>query len=154
MSSNFSQYYEQLRPIGQGAGASFLFEILLRTRCMLKIAHTALAKHAMVRNRWKREISMMLFEHPYIVPLVDYGTMDKGEPYIIMGLAQSAMDSEMKKGVTIDQLLTWIEQILQGLGHLHARNIVHQDFKTENVLINDDGNAGSSTSVSPEHGLN
>ena len=107
MSSHFSERYEQLRPIGQGAGAQVFSvrELVTDKKYALKVAHAALAKHAMVRNRWKREISMHArFEHPHIVPLFDYGVMDKGSPYIVMGLAKTAVDSEMKQGVSIQQL--------------------------------------------------
>ena len=142
MSSQFSERYERLGPIGQGAGAQVyaVLDKITDQKYALKVAHAALAKHAMVRNRWKREIYMHAqMEHAHIVPLFDYGTLERGQPYIIMGLAESALDSEMKKGMSIEKLFQWIEQILHGLGYLHARNIVHQDFKTENVLINPRG---------------
>jgi serine/threonine protein kinase len=38
-------------------------------------------------------------------------------------------------GVTYDQYVTAFGQILDGLGHLHAKRVAHRDLKPENILV-------------------
>eukprot|EP01130_Rhizamoeba_saxonica_P004401 TRINITY_DN1801_c0_g2_i1.p2 TRINITY_DN1801_c0_g2~~TRINITY_DN1801_c0_g2_i1.p2 ORF type:complete len:671 (-),score=144.83 TRINITY_DN1801_c0_g2_i1:60-2072(-) len=40
----------------------------------------------------------------------------------------------------MDQILHWFVQILQGVGHIHSKYIVHRDLKMNNLLLDKHGN--------------
>lgn len=64
-----------------------------------------------------------------------------GHPYIVMPFCRKG-SLALLVGKIRDEKEIWkiIRDISNGLSYLHHRNIVHQDIKPQNILIDDDGN--------------
>jgi serine/threonine protein kinase/tetratricopeptide (TPR) repeat protein len=79
--------------------------------------------------------------HPTIVRARDYGVLADGSPYLVMDVAPGRSLHEWIYRAKMDGLLPWpivwtvIDQVLAGLGHAHARGVIHGDLKPSNILL-------------------
>ncbi|HEY8039440.1 MAG TPA: SUMF1/EgtB/PvdO family nonheme iron enzyme [Polyangiaceae bacterium] len=84
-------------------------------------------------------------EHPNIVPVYDMGWLPDGQPYYTMRIVkkQSLRDvlthPELKAQWPLVRLLGAFLQVSRALAYAHARGILHNDIKPENVLLGDFG---------------
>ncbi|MET0553799.1 MAG: protein kinase [Vicinamibacteria bacterium] len=82
-------------------------------------------------------------QHPHIVTIYEMG--EEGEmPFLAMELLDGQdLQRCMREGTLTDPLaaLSVAEQVLSGLGHAHARGIVHRDMKPSNVFLHGGGQA-------------
>ncbi|WP_040598810.1 serine/threonine-protein kinase [Patulibacter medicamentivorans] len=74
--------------------------------------------------------------HPNILPVVATGNRRAdGTPFIVMPLASGNMWNWLAdEQPTIDDIVDAFVQILGGVAHAHAQNILHRDLKPENIL--------------------
>ena len=79
-----------------------------------------------------------------IMSTVDHPNINKAfeihcEPnmvYIIQELAVSDLKAYRSlHDPSLDQIIKWLYQVLQGLYHLHQKGIIHGDIKSSNILI-------------------
>lgn len=95
----------------------------------------------------QRELALELhasarLRHPNIVQVLDAGTTPDGLPFLAMELAEhGSIASRIDDPVPWAELVGLLEGVLRGLGHAHARGVVHRDIKAANVLLarGDDG---------------
>lgn len=84
-------------------------------------------------------------EHPNIVPVYDMGWLPDGQPYYTMRIVkkQSLRDvlasTDLKAQWPLVRLLGAFLQVTRALAYAHARGILHNDIKPENVLLGDFG---------------
>jgi serine/threonine-protein kinase len=84
-------------------------------------------------------------EHPNIVPVYDMGWLPDGQPYYTMRIVkrQSLRDvlthPDLKGQWPLFRLLGAFLQVSRALAYAHARGILHNDIKPENVLLGDFG---------------
>lgn len=82
-------------------------------------------------------------EHPHIVPLYDYWRDPEGA-YLVMRWLRGGSLLDVVKGrddLSLDKVAEMLEQITSALSVAHRNNVVHQDIKPANILMDDDGNA-------------
>jgi eukaryotic-like serine/threonine-protein kinase len=80
-------------------------------------------------------------EHPTLVPVFASGVYD-GEPYVVFEyVARARRLSEVAERLTSSAKIRLIRDVAGGLGHAHAKGVVHRDVKPENILVNADGQA-------------
>lgn len=83
-------------------------------------------------------------EHPGIVPLHEYGTLEDGRPYFTMrivdGRTLAALLSEAGDGLGVRlRFLETLAAVARTLAFAHARGIVHGDVKPHNVMVGEFG---------------
>lgn len=75
-------------------------------------------------------------QHPHIVPILDQGDVAEG-PYLVMTRAAGTLHHRPPgRWARLRQVLG---EVLSGLGHAHARGVLHRDVKASNVLLDEGG---------------
>ena len=112
-----------------------------------------------LRERFKREARILarLHDNPYIVSALEFGETENGSPWYAMDYVlddlqqhlgkdvfdQAALDeldqSAHPRALPLEQCLTLLHQILQGMKAAHAHGLVHRDIKPSNILLSDAG---------------
>lgn len=136
--------YRFLRPLGEGGmGNVYLAEdLLLARQVAVKTVRPELSGNQEVRSRIKRECRMhaAIGVHPNIVTLYDT-VEENGHIYLVMEyfpgetLAAKLAGPAGTPGLPLNQALNVIRQLLRALACIHARDIVHRDIKTSNILL-------------------
>jgi serine/threonine-protein kinase len=76
--------------------------------------------------------------HDHLIKLIDYGIAESGQPYIILEYVDGIDLSELLKkagGISLRTALEIAEQLVSGLQHAHAQDILHRDLKPGNIMI-------------------
>jgi predicted Ser/Thr protein kinase len=92
-----------------------------------------------VRKRFSREARLAAkLDHPNIVQVFDVGE-DDGRPYIVMeqvdgGTLGDRLDGR-RRAMPRAEALRLLSQLCEGLGHAHAKKLIHRDIKPQNLLL-------------------
>jgi beta-lactam-binding protein with PASTA domain len=138
--------YRILGRIGSGGMADVYHaeDTHLGREVALKILHRRFAQDAEFVERFRREASSAAgLQHPNVVGVFDRGEHE-GTYYIAMEYLPGrtlkqciAEEGPMPQERVVDLGL----QILRAAGFAHRRGIIHRDFKSQNVIVDSDGNA-------------
>ena len=79
--------------------------------------------------------------HPALVRMLDYGTTDEGEPFLVMELLRgeelhSILGRERR--LSAARAVGLLLPVIDGLATAHEKGIVHRDIKPENIFIAQD----------------
>jgi serine/threonine protein kinase len=87
------------------------------------------------QERFKREIeALRQFDDPHVLKIVDYGTDERGAPYLVTPYCQNGSLDNARKGSVIETLRRFLG-ICQGVAHAHEKNVVHRDIKPKNIFL-------------------
>ena len=110
----------------------------------IKIILPEHANHPEFVKRFETEAQLVArLEHPHIVPLYDYWR-DPSGAYLVMrflrggSLRQSIDENGAWEPRRVAQMLT---QIGAALTFAHRNSVIHRDLKSDNILIDEEGNA-------------
>lgn len=82
--------------------------------------------------------------YPNIIRVLDHGTYtdnDNNVVFYIMPVYDQTLRELMNNGITPEQVMTIITDILSGLEFSHKKGVWHRDIKPENILIDKNGKA-------------
>jgi serine/threonine protein kinase len=102
----------------------------------LKVLHRRFAQDREFVMRFQREAEAAAgLQHPDIVAVFDRGDWE-GTYYIAMQYVEGpTLKQLIDSGITIEQGVAVIRQVLQAAGYAHRQGIVHRDLKPQNVLV-------------------
>jgi beta-lactam-binding protein with PASTA domain/tRNA A-37 threonylcarbamoyl transferase component Bud32 len=138
--------YRILARIGSGGMADVYRaeDTHLGREVALKILHRRFAQDAEFVERFRREASSAAgLQHPNVVGVFDRGRHD-GTYYIAM---EHLAGRTLKEIVTSEgplpqeRVIDLGLQILRAAGFAHKRGVIHRDFKSQNVIVDAEGNA-------------
>jgi len=136
--------YRLLREIGSGGmGTVFLAERVdaeFDRQVAIKLIRGIATADARQRLRRERQILADL-NHPNIAALLDGGTSDAGQPYLVMEYIEGASITRycQSRSLPRRQRLRLFQQICRAVHYAHQRLVIHRDLKPANVLVRDDG---------------
>jgi len=112
-------------------------DLVLDVPVAIKLIRPDLAQDARFRKLFHLEVRVSAqFAHPHIVPLHDHGETPDGKPYLGLAYANAGSFANFREDVPEwSELCRLTQQLLDALGHLHAREVLHRDLKPENVLL-------------------
>jgi eukaryotic-like serine/threonine-protein kinase len=114
----------------------------LQRRIALKVLHRRFAQDREFVMRFQREAeSAAGLQHPNIVSVFDRGEWE-GTYYIAMQYIEGpTLKQLIDSGITVEQGVAVIRQVLQAAGYAHRQGIVHRDLKPQNVIVDPEGKA-------------
>ena len=135
--------YEVLSPLGAG-GMGVVYRarhLRLQRDVALKVLPDDVSSDDERLRRLEREAhAASSLNHPNIVTIYDIDEQE-GTRFIAMELVEGCTLREIvgKAPLPVEQILSLARQMADGLGRAHAANIIHRDFKPENVMVTGDG---------------
>ncbi len=137
--------YQLIREIAQGGmGAVWLAERAdnqYRQQIAIKLIKAGAGNEDIAhRLRQERQILAAL-SHPNIARLLDGGTTDSGQPYLVMEYIEGVPMNEycQQQQLSITARLTLFCQVCAALQYAHQNLVIHRDLKPGNILVTADG---------------
>jgi serine/threonine-protein kinase len=142
--SDFDGRYRVLGRIGGGGMADVYLaeDTHLQRRLALKVLHRRFAQDREFVERFRREAEAAAgLSHPNVVAVYDRGEFD-GNYYIAMQYVEGPTLRELiDRGLTIEQAVAIVRQVLEAARFAHRNGIVHRDLKPRNVIVDPEGSA-------------
>jgi beta-lactam-binding protein with PASTA domain/predicted Ser/Thr protein kinase len=136
--------YTVLQRIGSGGMADVWLadDSHLQRRVALKVLHARFAQDSEFVERFRREAEAAAgLQHPNVVAVFDRGDVD-GTYYIAMQYLEGrTLKQLIDDGLTPEQAVALIRQVLEGARFAHRHGVVHRDLKPQNVIVDADGKA-------------
>ncbi|HEX8689376.1 MAG TPA: PASTA domain-containing protein [Solirubrobacterales bacterium] len=136
--------YLLLRRIGSGGMADVWLaeDSHLQRSVALKILHQRFAQDREFVERFRREAEAAAgLQHPHVVAVFDRGDVD-GTYYIAMQLLEGrSLKALIDQGLTPEQAVGLVRQVLEAAGFAHRHGVVHRDLKPQNVIVDGEGTA-------------
>ncbi len=136
--------YTVLRKIGSGGMADVWLaeDGHLQRQVALKVLHGRFAQDREFVERFRREAeSAAGLHHPNIVAVFDRGEVE-GTYYIAMQYLEGrSLKQLIDIGLTPEQSVYLVRQVLEGARFAHRNGVVHRDLKPQNVIVDDEGKA-------------
>lgn len=133
-------HYNIKKKIGEGGmGVVYLAEDKhLHRKCALKLLSPKSGFNEEVKRRFEREAqSIAAINHANIITIYELGDYN-GMPYIVMeyidGYSLRDLLKEKSK-IPLNDAVSIMRQICQGLSKAHFAGIIHRDLKPENILL-------------------
>ncbi len=134
--------YRVLRRLGAGGMADVWLaeDQHLQREVALKVLHRHFAQDEQFVARFQREAeSAAALQHPNIVSVYDRGQFE-GMNYIAMQyVAGSTLKQLIERGLTPQEAVSLIRQVLEAARAAHRQGIVHRDLKPQNVIVDAEG---------------
>lgn len=137
----FKGHYEFVDIVGEG-GMSVVYKardkILGRT-VAIKLMHAHVASSSKQILRFQQEAkAASLLSHPNIISVHEFGTLEDGQPFLIMDYAEGRSLAEIvasRGRLPIVRALGIFVQVCDGLSHAHRKNVIHRDLKPSNIML-------------------
>ena len=137
--------YEIIEEIGHGGMgtvyAARRADAAYEKTVAIKLVRREAAGESMLRRfRSERQIVASL-DHPNVARLLDGGTTEKGEPYLVMEYVDgdSLLHYCDEKALGVPARVRLFQQVCGAVQAAHQRLIVHRDIKPANILVDRDG---------------
>lgn len=136
--------YRIVQRIGSGGMADVWLadDTHLQRRVALKVLHARFVQDREFVERFRREAEAAAgLQHPNVVSVFDRGDVD-GTYYIAMQYLEGrTLKQLIDAGLSPEQAVGLIRQVLEGARFAHRHGVVHRDLKPQNVIVDEEGKA-------------
>ncbi|KAK9235634.1 kinase-like domain-containing protein [Lipomyces kononenkoae] len=139
--------YDKKGKVGQGASGSVYVAAPLQPPMSSKYGKVAIKQMDLASQPRKElivnEILVMKeSQHPNIVNFLDAYLREPSDLWVVMEYMQGGALTDIIENNTLTeaQIATICLETCKGLQHLHHKNIIHRDIKSDNVLLDSQGN--------------
>jgi serine/threonine-protein kinase len=136
--------YRVLQRLGSGGMADVWLaeDAHLQRRVALKVLHKRFAQDREFVERFRREAEAAAgLQHPNIVAVFDRGEFE-GTYYIAMQYVEGhTLKQLIDVGLSPEQAVPLIRQVLEAARFAHRHGIVHRDLKPQNAIVDAEGKA-------------
>jgi serine/threonine-protein kinase len=130
--------YEILDVLGHGGmGKVYRVRHLITHRIeALKVIAPSAGNSEESLERFHREICLLAtLSHPNIAGLHTAFRHEERFVMVMEYVPGADLGVRLKSGITLDQSLNFVRQILRALEYAHAQGIIHRDIKPSNVMV-------------------
>lgn len=92
-----------------------------------------------LQNFEKEFTTVYNLKHSNLLPPTGYDIYE-GRPYLIMQYCENGSCGSMIGRTDEDDIIKFLHDVAAGLEYLHDHNIIHQDIKPDNILLDDNCN--------------
>ena len=138
----FDSHYTLIRQLGQGGFSEvwLAHDSYMDLDVAIKIYAPGRGMDPNSIDEFRREITgVFQLNHPNLLCPKHLGIWEK-MPYLIMAYCPAGSCVKRVGNTTEEEIWHLIRDVAEGLAYLHEKDIVHQDIKPDNILINSDGN--------------
>lgn len=139
---NPNEFYKDLRKIGQGAsGGVYIAHSVNASNKVVAIKQMNLEQQPKKELIINEILVMKGSKHPNIVNYIDSYLL-KGELWVVMEYMEGGSLTEIvtHSVMTEAQIGAVCRETLKGLKFLHSKGVIHRDIKSDNILLNTEGN--------------
>jgi len=108
------------------------------TSVAVKILRRDLCSDPKIRTRFFNEShAVQRIDHPAVVKTLEVGETDEGHICLVMELVQGKSLRRLleSRAIRLEDGLSIIGAVAEGLATAHAENVIHRDLKPENILV-------------------
>lgn len=133
--------YQIIELLGKGSmGEVYLARHpVLNREVAVKVLPQELSLGSEAEARFRREAKAeSQVQHPSIVEVYDFGTLEDGRMYYVMERLKGATLAEHleeHKRLSLEETLTIIGPVMGGLAKAHKAGVIHRDLKPDNILL-------------------
>ena len=132
------------KKLGAGAMATVFLakEEKLHRDVALKVMSKKLLSDSSFADRFLREARIVAsISHRNIVTVFDVGS-ENDYHYMAMELLPGGdLSAKLKHGLPLEEAISHVKDIAQGLQYAGSKNLIHRDIKPDNIMFAEDGRA-------------
>nr|WRH23625.1 Serine/threonine-protein kinase [Naematelia aurantialba] len=135
------QLYSKIKKVGQGASGMVFVAKTLATGKKVAIKQMDLAQQPRKELIVNEIIVMKESQHPNVVNFLDAFLVRSTELWVVMEYMEGGALTDVIENNKLeeDQIAAICLETCRGLQHLHSRAIIHRDIKSDNLLMNTQG---------------
>jgi hypothetical protein len=133
--------YTVLGALGHGGmGEVYRVRDVLDREFALKVARRGQLSAA-GRARFLDEArTMARFDHPHVARVHHFGLVNDEQPYFTMRVYPASLKDRLAEyQADPEKAVRLMAAVAEGVGHLHAADLVHRDLKPHNILLDEAG---------------
>ena len=135
--------YEILRSVDEG-GTSYIFlvrDIKLDKQFAMKLLKPELFYDKAYAKAFKKEVNILKkLRHPGIIHMVNYGAQGSFTYYVMDYISGKSLKNYIENDLlTLEQKVEIAIKLCEAMEYAHNAGVIHQDLKSANVVINQDG---------------
>jgi serine/threonine protein kinase len=133
--------YQIVRVVSAGSMGTVYeaLQLRLNRRVAVKIMVAELTDNLEALARFRREVKVTSqLAHPHVVQLLDFGTTEAGQPYLVTEYLEGE-DLERRlhrvRRLPLESVRDVVRQVASALAAIHAKGFVHRDLKPANIFL-------------------